>query len=123
MLAGRRADQGGRNDDCRRHGRRVLDAALSEHHCGADVLAHPKSLEDNLYMDLGRQYTIDLQRAMKETKEIMAANVFNNGFSTSYPIGDGAALLSTSHPLWGGGTSSNKLATLPDFSESAWKTC
>lgn len=49
----------------------------------------------------------------------MAANVFNNGFSTSYPIGDGAALLSTSHPLWGGGTSSNKLATPADFSESA----
>lgn len=27
-----------------------------------------EALEDNLYMDLGRQYTIDLQRAMKETK-------------------------------------------------------
>ena len=78
-----------------------------------------EALEDNLYMDLGRQYMIDLQRAMKETKEIMAANVFNNAFSTSYPIGDGAALLSTSHPLWGGGTSSNKLATPADFSESA----
>lgn len=76
-----------------------------------------EALEDNLYKDLGAQYTRELQRALKETKEIMAANVFNNAFSVNQ--GDGTTLLSAAHPLWGGGTSSNKLGTPADFAESS----
>ena len=111
------ANQVGRGDDCRRHGRRS-NAALPEYHRGADVPSR-EALEDNLYMDLGRRYMIDLQRAMKETEEIMAANVFNNAFSTSYPIGDGAALLSTSHPAVGRRHVQQQAGDATDFSESA----
>lgn len=76
-----------------------------------------EALEDNLYADLGSTYTKELMRAMREAEEIMAANVFNNATSTN--LGDGVPLLSTSHPLWGGGTYSNKLATAADLSESS----
>lgn len=78
-----------------------------------------ESLEDNLYEDLGQQYSKALARAMLETKEIVCANVLNNGFSASYLIGDGKALLASDHPLWYGGTLSNILATPADISESA----
>lgn len=76
-----------------------------------------EALEDNLYKDLGATYTQELMRAMRETEEIIAANVLNNATSTT--MGDGTYLLSTAHPLWGGGTYSNKLATPADLSESA----
>lgn len=76
-----------------------------------------EALEDNLYTSLGTAYTKELMKAMKETKEIMAANVLNNATSTN--LSDGVPLLSTAHPLLFGGTTSNKLATPADFSESA----
>ncbi len=76
-----------------------------------------EALEDNLYNDLGATFTQELMRAMRESEEIMAANVFNNAFSAN--MGDGVPLLSTAHPLWGGGTYSNKLATPADLAESS----
>lgn len=76
-----------------------------------------EALEDNLYKDLGAQYTKELLRAMMETEEILAANVLNNSVTTN--LGDGVPLLSTAHPLLFGGTTSNKLATPADFSESS----
>lgn len=76
-----------------------------------------EAAEDNLYSSLGPQYVKELRRAMKETKEIMGANIFNGAFSANQ--GDGVPLVSTAHPLWGGGVSSNKLAISADFSESA----
>ena len=51
--------------------------------------------------------------------EVKAANTFNNGTSSSYNGGDGVPLYSTSHPLLGGGTFSNRLATVADLSETA----
>ncbi len=76
-----------------------------------------EAAEDNLYESLGPQYVKELRRAMKETKEIMGANIFNGAFTVNQ--GDGVPLLSTAHPLWGGGTASNKLATPADFAESS----
>ena len=80
-----------------------------------------ESLEDNLYEDLGAEYSKALARAMQETKEIFAANILNNGFTNSAPYygGDGVPLFATNHPLWYGGTLSNALATPADLSESA----
>lgn len=75
--------------------------------------------EDGLYGSLGARYARALARSMQETKEIIGHSIYNNGFSASYPIGDGVALLSTSHPLFGGGLLSNKLATPADLSEAA----
>jgi hypothetical protein len=76
-----------------------------------------EALEDNLYKDLGATYTQELMRAIRETEEIMAANVLNTATSTNG--GDGTTLLSTSHPLWGGGTYANKLSEAADLSESS----
>lgn len=75
--------------------------------------------EDNLYTTLGPKYAKALARAMAHTKEIYGANVLNNAFSTSYLGGDGKALLADDHPLLGGGTFSNMLATPADLSETA----
>ena len=57
-----------------------------------------EAIEDNLYDRLAARYTRALARSMANTKQIKAAAILNNAFSTSSPIGDGAALCSTSHP-------------------------
>jgi hypothetical protein len=56
---------------------------------------------------------------MAYTKQVKAAAVLNNGFSSSYPGGDGVALFSTAHPLVSGGTNSNTPTTQVDLSETA----
>jgi len=58
---------------------------------------------------------------MRQTKEIVAANVLNNGFTNSAPylLGDGVCLFSASHPKKSGGVYSNILATAADLSEAA----
>lgn len=62
-----------------------------------------------------------MARAMASTREILAAQVFNNGFSTTGS--DGKVLFATDHPLLapGAGTSSNKLATGADLSITSLK--
>ena len=76
--------------------------------------------EDGLYGSLGAKYAKALARSMQHTKEIKGMNVLNNGFSTSAsPVfgGDGKTLIATDHPLGGGGTGSNQLATNADLTE------
>ena len=75
--------------------------------------------EDGLYGALGAKYAKALARSLQHTKEVKGANVLNNGFSSSFIGGDNVSLFSTSHPLWGGGTQSNKLATPADISEAS----
>jgi hypothetical protein len=55
---------------------------------------------------------------MAYTKQVKAASVLNNGFSTAYPGGDGAALFSAVHPLVSGGSNSNRL-TASDLNETS----
>jgi hypothetical protein len=76
-----------------------------------------EAIEDNLYMSMGSKYAKALAKSMQETKEIKGAAIFNN--ATTNLIGDGQSMLSTAHPLTGGGTASNMLPTGADFSESA----
>ena len=78
-----------------------------------------EAIEDNLYDSLSARYTKALARAMSYTKQVKAAAVLNNGFSSSYPGGDGVALFSTQHPLVSGGTNSNTPSTQVDLSETA----
>ena len=77
--------------------------------------------EDGLYGSLGAKYARALARSMQHTKEIKGANIFNNATTTSLG-GDGQALLDGSHPLGGGGTASNILATPADLSETSLET-
>ena len=78
-----------------------------------------EAIEDNLYDSLSARYTKALARSMAYTKQVKAAAVLNNGFSASYPGGDGVALFSASHPLVSGGTNSNIPSTPADLNETS----
>jgi hypothetical protein len=78
-----------------------------------------EAIEDNLYDSLSARYTKALARAMAYTKQIKAANVLNNGFSSTYTGGDGVELFSTAHPLVSGGTNSNEPSTPADLNETS----
>ncbi len=78
-----------------------------------------EAIEDNLYDSLSARYTKSLARAMAYTKQVKAAAVLNNGFSSSYPGGDGVSLFNTAHPLISGGTNSNTPSTQVDLNETS----
>jgi hypothetical protein len=78
-----------------------------------------EAIEDNLYDSLAARYTKALARSMAYTKQVKAAAVLNNGFSSTYPGGDGVALFSASHPLISGGTNSNIPSTPADLNETS----
>ena len=78
-----------------------------------------EAIEDNLYDSLSARYTKGLARAMAYTKQVKAAAVLNNGFSSLYPGGDGVALFSSVHPLVSGGTNSNIPSTPADLNETS----
>ncbi|MFO0452397.1 MAG: hypothetical protein ACK52I_27695 [Pseudomonadota bacterium] len=77
-----------------------------------------EAFEDNLYESLSIRYTKALARAMAYTKQIKAAALLNNGFTT-YQSGDGVTLFNTAHPLVGGGVNSNRPATGADLNETS----
>ena len=77
-----------------------------------------EAFEDNLYESLSIRYTKALARAMAYTKQIKAAALLNNGFTT-YQSGDGVNLFSTAHPLVNGGVNSNRPATGADLNETS----
>lgn len=78
-----------------------------------------EAIDDNQYGNLGRKYSRALARSMYYTEETVHADIFNNAYDTNYTGGDAKPLLSTSHPLAGGGTFANKLATPADLSETS----
>jgi len=78
-----------------------------------------EAIEDNLYDSLSARYTKSLARAMAYTKQVKAAAVLNNGFSSSYPGGDGVSLFNANHPLISGGTNSNTPSTQVDLNETS----
>ncbi len=82
--------------------------------------------EDDQYDVVGKLKAQSLAFSMRQTKEIVAANVYNRAFNTSYLGGDGATLIasaggggSASHPAIAGGTWTNGVATAVDLSEAA----
>jgi len=77
-----------------------------------------EAVEDNLYDRLSARYTKALARSMAQTKQIKAAAVLNNAFTTSIG-GDGVALCATNHPTLSGPNLSNTLATPADLSETS----
>jgi len=75
-------------------------------------------IEDNLYEKAAMNQTGKLARSFKQTKENVAANVYNRAFNPLYLGGDGVSLLNASHPTQSG-LQSNILATPADLSEAA----
>jgi hypothetical protein len=74
--------------------------------------------DDNLYEKKGVTRTQALAFSFRQTKENVAANVYNRAFNTSYTGGDGKALLVTDHPTLTG-NQSNTLTTAADLSEAS----
>lgn len=75
--------------------------------------------EDDQYDVVGKRKANALARSMRQTKEIIGANVFNRAATSGYTGGDGVTLLSAAHPNVAGGTFSNKPSTDADLSEAA----
>ena len=78
-----------------------------------------EAIEDNLYDTLSSRYTRALARSMSTTKQVKAANVLNNAFSSSFVGGDGKELCATDHPTIGAGDLRNELATAADLNETS----
>ena len=78
-----------------------------------------EAIEDNLYDSLSARYTKALARSMAYTKQVKAASILNNGFSSGYNGGDGVPLFSSAHPLTSGGTNSNIPTTPADLNETS----
>ena len=84
-----------------------------------------EAYEDDLYDVVGKQKAQALAFSVRQTKEILGANVYNRAFNTSYVGGDSATLIasagqgSASHPLIAGGTATNGSAVAVDLSEAA----
>lgn len=76
-------------------------------------------VEDDLYETIGKKKAQALAFSMRQTKEIVAANVYNRAFTSGFTGGDGSILCVNSHPNIAGGTWSNVIATAADLSEAA----
>jgi hypothetical protein len=86
---------------------------------GLGFIVTREAMEDDLYDVVASRKAQGLAFSMRQTKEVVSANVYNRAFNSSFLGGDGAALLSNAHPNRAGGTWSNILATASDLSEAA----
>lgn len=77
-----------------------------------------EAVEDNLYDSLSARYTKALARGMAYTKQVKAASLLNNGFTT-FNSGDGVTLFSTAHPTVAGNVNSNRPSVAVDLNETA----
>ena len=75
-------------------------------------------VEDGDHIRIGQVYARHLAQSLVETKELLAANVLNTAFNSSYPGGDGVSLINTAHPIVNG-TFSNQLATAAVLSQTS----
>lgn len=82
--------------------------------------------EDDLYDVVGKQKARALAFSMRQTKEIVVANLYNRAFNTAYVGGDGATLIasagaggSASAPNVSGGTYTNGPTVAVDLSEAS----
>lgn len=77
-----------------------------------------EELADNLYEQVGKGRARSLAFSMRQTKEIIGANIINRWVTPGYTGGDGVVLLSASHPTRAG-LVSNILNPGADISEVA----
>ena len=78
-----------------------------------------EAMEDNLYDTFAKLRAKGLARAMATTKQVKAAKLYNDGFSTAQ--GDGVSLFNASHPTVGDGDQTNT-GTAAALSESSLET-
>ncbi len=78
-----------------------------------------EEIADNLYEAIANTRGQALGFSFRQTKENIAANIYNRAFNASYTGGDGVSLLNVAHPLIAGGTFSNMLTVGADLSEAS----
>lgn len=86
---------------------------------GIGYIVTHEELKDNLYEVVSKRRAAANAFSMRQTKENVAAAVYNNAFSSSYTGGDGVSLINASHPNTSGGTFSNQLSVAASLSEVA----
>lgn len=77
-----------------------------------------EELEDNQYEQLAKGRSEALAFSMYTTKQIVASNIFNRAFNSSYVGGNGVEMISTAQ-VTDDGTQSNRLAVDADLSEAS----
>jgi len=77
-----------------------------------------EAIEDNQYESVAKKKAAKLARSLRQTKEVVFANILNRSFDSNYVGGDGVSLISASHPTLDG-TQSNTLSVQADFSEAS----
>lgn len=86
---------------------------------GLGFIITREMMEDDQYSVVGQRRSKALAFSMRQTKEIVAANVYNRATNSAYKGGDGVEMLSSAHLNHSGGTWSNELTTPADLSEAA----
>jgi hypothetical protein len=82
------------------------------------VIFSYEMLKDGQY-ELGFKRAKYLGFSARQTQEIIAANVLNRAFNSSYTGADGKELCATDHPNVSGGTFRNELSVAADLSQAA----
>lgn len=83
------------------------------------VVITKNMVADDLYDVVGKARVKLLARSFNHLPEVLAGNVLNRMFNTSYTGGDGKALIANDHPKVSGGTWSNRPSTYADITEAA----
>lgn len=86
---------------------------------GLGMTITKRMMDDNLYAKFGVIKARAIGRSLRQTKEILAANVYNRATNASYTGADSVSLLNSAHLNKSGGTYSNVLAIASDLSEAA----
>ena len=74
-------------------------------------------IDDDLYDVVGQRRAKGLAFSMRQTKEVVGADLYNNAFAAGSTGGDGVSMCNAAHPNFAGGTQDNVAAS--DISESS----
>jgi hypothetical protein len=85
---------------------------------GLGFIITREMVDDDQYDVIGKKRAQGLAFSMRQTKEIVAANVYNRAFTAGYTGGDGIVLGSTGHVNVAGGTYAN-ITTAATLSEAS----
>ena len=76
-------------------------------------------VEDDQYDVVGQRRARGLAFSMRQTKEIVAANVYNRAMTAGYTGGDGVTMVNAAHPNYAGGSQSNRSSTDAALTEAS----
>lgn len=86
---------------------------------GMGFIVTKEAMDDDLYDVVAKNKAEGLAFSIRQTKEVIGANIYNLAFAAAPVYGDGQRLIYSAHPNVAGGTQSNTLTTAADLSEAA----